>query len=134
MAHPSKTNRDDLLEMLVDCGLMGIETYCHGQTQASVRKYKDFALKHHLVCSGGADFHVKRPDGRNAPGSLKVPYNVLDLLKEAKIERHPMANRYSVECPIQATRNRPEGSNTNPSSPGFPFPKKSLPSFSDPLR
>jgi 3',5'-nucleoside bisphosphate phosphatase len=84
MAHPSKTNRDDLLEMLVDCGLMGIETYCHGQTQATCQKYKAFAVKHNLVCSGGADFHVKRPDGRNGPGSLNVPYKVLELLKEAK--------------------------------------------------
>ena len=86
MAHPSKTNRDDLLEMLVDSGLMGIETYCHGQTQASYQKYKTFAVKHNLICSGGADFHVKRPDGRNAPGSLKVPYKVLDMLKEAKAQ------------------------------------------------
>jgi predicted metal-dependent phosphoesterase TrpH len=84
MAHPSKTNRDDLLEMLVECGLMGIETYCHGQTQSSYQKYKAFALKHNLICSGGADFHVKRMDGRNAPGSLKVPYKVLDMLKDAK--------------------------------------------------
>lgn len=84
MAHPSKTNRDDLLEMMVDCGLMGIETYCHGQTQASCQKYKNFAMKHNLVCSGGADFHIKRLDGRNAPGSLKIPYKVLDMLKEAK--------------------------------------------------
>lgn len=84
LAHPSKTNRDDLLEMLVHFGLMGIETYCHGQTNATCQKYKSFALKHNLVCSGGADFHTKRPDGKNSPGSLKVPYKVLDMLKEAK--------------------------------------------------
>jgi 3',5'-nucleoside bisphosphate phosphatase len=84
MAHPSKTNRDDLLEMLVESGLMGIETYCHGQTQASCQKYKSIALKYNLVCSGGADFHTKRMDGRNSPGSLKIPYKVLDMLKEAK--------------------------------------------------
>lgn len=84
LAHPSKTNRDDLLEKFVEYGLMGIETYCHGQTNATCQKYKAFALKHKLVCSGGADFHTKRPDGKNSPGSLKVPYKVLDLLKEAK--------------------------------------------------
>ena len=84
MAHPSKTNRDDLLEKLVEWGLLGIETYCHGQTKTSYQKYQSFALKHHLICTGGADFHIKRPDGRNAPGSLKVPYKVLDMLKEAK--------------------------------------------------
>jgi predicted metal-dependent phosphoesterase TrpH len=84
LAHPSKTNRDDLLEPLVEWGLMGIETYCHGQTNATYEKYRNFARKHNLICSGGADFHVRRQDGRNAPGSLKVPYKVLDMLKEAR--------------------------------------------------
>lgn len=84
LAHPGKTNRDDLLGMLVECGLMGIETYCHGQSSAASNRYRDFARKHNLICSGGADFHVRRQDGRNSPGSLKVPYKVLDLLREAK--------------------------------------------------
>lgn len=84
MAHPAKTNRDDLLDMLVGCGLKGIETYSHGQSQASYQKYRAFALKHNLVCTGGADFHVKRMDGRNAPGSLRIPYRVLDQIREAK--------------------------------------------------
>ncbi len=86
LAHPSKTNRDDLLEMLVECGLMGIETYCHGQTNATCQKYQAFALKHGLICSGGADFHNKRPDGRHAPGSVKVPYKVIDQMKVAKLQ------------------------------------------------
>ena len=84
MAHPSKTNRDDLLETLVDCGLKGIETYCHGQSNSTYQKYRDFARKHNLICSGGADFHVRRQDGRNSPGSLKVPYKVLEMLREAR--------------------------------------------------
>ncbi|MEO7427183.1 MAG: hypothetical protein ABI036_18490, partial [Fibrobacteria bacterium] len=84
MAHPSKTNRDDLLEMLVDAGLMGIETYCHGQTNATFQKYKTFAQKHDLICTGGADFHVKRFDGRNSPGSLRIPYKVLSSMKDSK--------------------------------------------------
>src|SRR5882672_2082604 len=87
MAHPSKTNRDDLLDMLVECGLMGIETYCHGQTNASYQKYRTFAQKHNLICTGGADFHVKRLDGRNSPGSLRIPYKVIDTMKEAKVAR-----------------------------------------------
>lgn len=84
LAHPCKTNRDDLLDMLVDSGLMGIETYCHGLSHANYQKYRSFAQKRHLICTGGADFHVKRPDGRNAPGSLRIPYKVLSQIKEAK--------------------------------------------------
>lgn len=84
LAHPGKTNRDDLLELLVACGLMGIETYCHGQSMAASHRYREFARKHNLICSGGADFHVRRQDGRNSPGSLKVPYKVLEMLREAR--------------------------------------------------
>jgi 3',5'-nucleoside bisphosphate phosphatase len=84
LAHPCKTNRDDLLDMLVESGLKGIETYCHGLSHASFQKYRSFAQKKNLICTGGADFHVRRPDGRNAPGSLRIPYKVLDLIKEAK--------------------------------------------------
>jgi 3',5'-nucleoside bisphosphate phosphatase len=84
LAHPSKTNRDDLLGMLVEAGLMGIETYCHGQTQSNYQKYRTFAQKNNLICTGGADFHVKRFDGRNCPGSLRIPYKVLSSMKEAK--------------------------------------------------
>ncbi len=84
LAHPYKTNRDDLLELLVEWGLLGIETYCHGQPGSAYHKYRTFAQKHNLICSGGADFHVKRSDGRSAPGSLKVPYKVLSLLKQTK--------------------------------------------------
>ncbi|MBW8890443.1 MAG: PHP domain-containing protein [Fibrobacteres bacterium] len=85
LAHPCKTNRDDLLEMLVECGLKGIETYCHGLSHANSQKYRSFAQKRNLICTGGADFHVKRPDGRNAPGSLRIPYRVLSQIKEAKV-------------------------------------------------
>jgi len=84
LAHPCKTNRDDLLEMMVECGLMGIETYCHGLSHSTYQKYRSFAQKRNLICTGGADFHIKRPDGRNAPGSLHIPYKVLDQIKEAK--------------------------------------------------
>jgi 3',5'-nucleoside bisphosphate phosphatase len=84
LAHPCKTNRDDLLDMLVESGLKGIETYCHGLSHASFQKYRSFAQKKNLICTGGADFHVKRPDGRNAPGSLRIPYKVLEQIKEAK--------------------------------------------------
>jgi 3',5'-nucleoside bisphosphate phosphatase len=82
MAHPFRTNRDDLLEIMVECGLSGIETYCHGQTQSVFQKYRDFARKYDLICSGGTDFHAKRMDGRHVPGCLKIPYKVLSMLRE----------------------------------------------------
>ncbi len=83
MAHPAKTNRDDLIEMMVDAGLKGIETYSHGQHNGVGQKYREIAARYSLLGSGGTDFHVPRPDGRNAPGQLHIPYRVLESLKEA---------------------------------------------------
>ena len=54
------------------------------RANATYHKYREYARKHNLICSGGADFHVRRQDGRNAPGSLNVPYKVLEMLREAK--------------------------------------------------
>ncbi len=83
MAHPAKTNRDDIIEMMVDAGLKGIETYSHGQYNGVGQKYRDIAQRYNLLYSGGTDFHVPRPDGRNAPGQLHIPYRVLECFKEA---------------------------------------------------
>jgi len=87
MAHPSKTARDDLIQGMVEDGLMGIETWCHGQSHATYQRYRDIARRYDLVCCGGADFHVKREDGRHAPGSLNVPYSVLDRLRDSQVTR-----------------------------------------------
>ncbi len=84
MAHPAKTRRDDLIEEMVDCGLKGIEIYSHGLSPTCFRKYKDLARRYGLVCCGGADFHMRREDDRNSPGSLHIPYEVLGRLKDLK--------------------------------------------------
>ncbi len=82
LAHPGKTARDDLIEYLVQEGLMGIEVYCHGNNQTTYHRYRDLARRYDLLQCGGADFHVRREDGRNAPGSAKVPYGVVEKLRD----------------------------------------------------
>jgi predicted metal-dependent phosphoesterase TrpH len=86
LAHPGRTNQDGAIETMVECGLKGIETYCHSHNPAGFRKYKDLAKRYGLFCSGGADFHAKRGDDRGAPGSLRVPFEVLDRIQETKVK------------------------------------------------
>jgi predicted metal-dependent phosphoesterase TrpH len=84
LAHPGRTNQDAAIEAMVDSGLKGIETYCHSHNPAGFRKYKEIAKRYGLFCSGGADFHAKREDDRGAPGSLRVPYEVLEKIHETR--------------------------------------------------
>ncbi len=84
LAHPGRTAQDDLIASMVDQGLQGIETWCHSHTPSAYRRYKDIAKRFGLFCSGGADFHYRREDDRFAPGSLRIPCEVLDRLRDAK--------------------------------------------------
>ena len=84
MAHPSKTNRDDLIPALVEYGLQGIEVYCHSHASSTFRRYKDIAKRYGLLCCGGADFHIRREDDRYSPGSLRIPYDVLGKMKDVR--------------------------------------------------
>jgi predicted metal-dependent phosphoesterase TrpH len=86
LAHPGRTNQDAAIEAMVESGLKGIETYCHSHSPAGFRKYKEIAKRYGLFCSGGADFHAKREDDRGAPGSLRVPMDVLDRIQETKVK------------------------------------------------
>jgi 3',5'-nucleoside bisphosphate phosphatase len=81
LAHPGKTCRDDLITHLVQAGLMGIEVYGHGNSHATFQRYKDIARRYDLLHCGGADFHIKREDGRHVPGSAKVPYSVIEKMR-----------------------------------------------------
>ncbi len=82
LAHPFRTERDDLIEGMVEAGLQGIETYCNGLSASHTQKYKDYAKKYNLVKCGGADFHSDKYGSRNGLGSIKVPYSSLEQLKE----------------------------------------------------
>jgi predicted metal-dependent phosphoesterase TrpH len=86
LAHPMKTNADHILEPLVEAGLKGIEIYCPGQKGSAGRKYRDFALKHNLVGTGGSDFHTE--GAAVGLGSLKMPYSVVEALKERREKSH----------------------------------------------
>jgi predicted metal-dependent phosphoesterase TrpH len=80
LAHPYKSRCDDLIPTLVECGLGGIETYVSNQKGNVGRHYRDLAKHHNLICSGGSDFHYEH----STPilGSLKMPYNVVDQLRD----------------------------------------------------
>ena len=93
LAHPYRMTQgkdeqrmSDMLEMLVEHGLKGIEVYYSEHTAQDRALYLKMAEKFGLIVTGGSDYH-----GTNKPGillgtgrdhNLNVPYSVLESLRE----------------------------------------------------
>lgn len=92
LAHPFQYKRDDaqlreLIEHCIENGLKGIECRYSGYTEEMTAYLEALADEYSLIKTGGSDFH-----GSNKPsisigtgtGSLDVPYEYLERLKELK--------------------------------------------------
>lgn len=90
LAHPliyhlPEEELDSLIGRLKDAGLAGLEVFYSSNTGFDEGIVRRYANKYDLLMTGGSDFH-----GSNKPhislgsgkGNLKIPYSVLDHLKE----------------------------------------------------
>lgn len=82
-AHPGTSRAMGLLESLVESGLQGIEAYHPEHDERTRRKCLDLAKKYHLIATGGSDFHGAASGEGGDLGSVVVPYEVVQRLKEA---------------------------------------------------
>ncbi|MDD2927372.1 MAG: PHP domain-containing protein [Candidatus Omnitrophica bacterium] len=83
LAHPYALNNDELILEFVKLGLMGLEVYYPEHSQGAVNFYLELARQNNLLVTGGSDCHGKaKPEVRI--GSIKVPYALVEKLKEAK--------------------------------------------------
>jgi len=83
LAHPYILKNDELIPEFVKLGLMGLEVYYPEHSQGMVNFYLELAKKYNLLVTGGSDCHGKaKPDVRI--GSIKIPYELVEKLKEAK--------------------------------------------------
>lgn len=83
LAHPYTLHNDDLILEFIDYGLMGLEVYYPEHSQAMINFYLNLAKKHNLLVTGGSDCHGDaKPEIRI--GSIKIPYELVERLKEAK--------------------------------------------------
>ena len=82
LAHPSTIGCcDDVLKLLMDYGLDGIETVHPKQFGERREYYSRIARKNNLLESGGSDCHGGR-DGNLALGTLNVPFSFLEGMRE----------------------------------------------------
>jgi hypothetical protein len=84
LAHPYSLNSDDLILQFIECGIMGLEIHYPEHSQSLVNFYLGLAKKYNLLVTGGSDCHGDaKPDVK--VGSIKVPYELVEKLKEARI-------------------------------------------------
>lgn len=77
---------EDMLEVLIASGLMGMEVYYSTNSQSFTERSKNICRKYDLIMSGGSDYH-----GRTKPlislakgmGGLRVPYDLIYPIRDA---------------------------------------------------
>jgi len=83
LAHPYSINNDNLIIKFIDDGLMGLEVYYPEHSQSMINFYNNLAVKYNLLVTGGSDCHGDaKPQVRI--GSIKVPYELVERMREAK--------------------------------------------------
>ncbi len=87
LAHPIYLKDDAFIEQLVHDGLVGLEVYHSGHPPEAVQRYEQLADRLGLLKTGGSDYHGTSKEG--APiGSMRVPYALVEALKQWKRDHH----------------------------------------------
>lgn len=83
LAHPYRMVQDAWLPELLLCGIHGIEVYHCDHSPAVAARYRKFVSERKLLMTGGSDCHGLRKKDGSAIGSVFVPYELVERLKEA---------------------------------------------------
>jgi len=84
LAHPRTLRNDGMIPDLIDCGLRGIEAYHTDHDAALTKRYEAMAKRYNILVTGGSDCHGLGK-GRVLMGGVKVPYEILERLREAAL-------------------------------------------------
>lgn len=90
LAHPFTLNcshaeeLERLVKNLIPLGLAGIEVYYSEHAPHQISVYESIAKRHHLLMTGGSDFHgvnVEGIDLGKGRGGLNIPFELYERLK-----------------------------------------------------
>src|ERR1035441_6220743 len=87
MAHPGLNRTDDVIPALIEAGLDGIECFHMKHSTVTSERYLEIADKFHLLMTGGSFFHGFSK-GKPLIGTVKLPYEHVEKLKQAAAVRH----------------------------------------------
>jgi len=87
LAHPGLLRRDQWIPDLVSCGLDAVEAYHTNHDAALTAHYRAIAQRLELGLSGGSDYHADDSHGAAYPGSVSLPAEAFDQLRERATSR-----------------------------------------------
>lgn len=93
MAHPGLNHADDLIPDLAAAGLDGLECFHTKHSNRVTRRYLEMAEKLKLLVTGGSDCHGKSK-GKPLIGTVKLPYEHVEKLKQRRVERASTTNAH----------------------------------------
>ncbi len=86
LAHPYTIPDDGLILEFIKYGLMGLEAYYPEHSQSMINFYLELARNNNLLVTGGSDCHGNAKSEIKI-GSLRIPYELVEILKQAKEKR-----------------------------------------------
>lgn len=86
MAHPGLNHHDELIPILVSAGMDGLECFHSKHSTSATQRYLEMADRHRLLVTGGSDCHGMSK-GRPLIGSVKIPYDCVERLRQAMLKR-----------------------------------------------
>jgi predicted metal-dependent phosphoesterase TrpH len=87
VAHPGLLRRDEWLAGLGTSGLDAIEAYHTSHDEEATARYRAIARRLGLAVSGGSDYHADESHGSAHPGSVSLPADAFDQLRERATSR-----------------------------------------------
>jgi len=82
MAHPGLLQRDEWIAGFASSGLDAIEAYHTNHDEEMTGRYRSMAHRLGLAVSGGSDYHADASHGSAHPGSVSLPGDAFDELRD----------------------------------------------------
>jgi predicted metal-dependent phosphoesterase TrpH len=100
MAHPGLSHCDEIIPLMVEAGLDGIECLHTKHSTSTVEHYLELTDQYNLLVTGGSDCHGMSK-GKPLIGSVKLPYENVEKLKSAAAHRRRTAPLTTETSPKQ---------------------------------
>lgn len=80
LAHPGLVGNDTIVLDLINVGILGLEVYHPTHNELQTQKYLDIARQHHLLVTGGSDFHGIPTRFPERLGLFTIPATFAEIL------------------------------------------------------